>query len=212
MESVSRLHTATSQPTVPAVTTTFFAPLLSRYWPIVITWPTRCTVFTQETICWLLCIRYFIRFPANQKLRMCSIAQQTPMFSRGRRTAVSPLIYVHEGMVVIHIRTDNPAYLLCPYFVRRKFLKQSWAEIAQSTGWMVEVRFPAGEEIFLISIVSRPALGATQPPNQWISWPLSPRIKRTEREADHSSPQCPDRRWAPPSLLTNGYRGLFPQG
>jgi hypothetical protein len=37
-------------------------------------------------------------------------------------------------------------------------------------------------------MMSRPALGSTQPPIQWVPGALSPGTKRPGREADHSSP------------------------
>jgi hypothetical protein len=40
----------------------------------------------------------------------------------------------------------------------------------------------------------------------WAGWGLIPR--RGKRF--FSSPQCPDWLWGPPSLLYNGYQGLFP--
>jgi hypothetical protein len=43
-----------------------------------------------------------------------------------------------------------------------------------------------GSKIFSTS--SRPALGSTQPPIQWVPGPLSPRVKQPGREADHSPP------------------------
>jgi hypothetical protein len=45
---------------------------------------------------------------------------------------------------------------------------------------------PGGLGIFLFDTVSRPALGPTQPPIQWISEALSLGIKRPELEFDHS--------------------------
>jgi hypothetical protein len=42
--------------------------------------------------------------------------------------------------------------------------------------------------IFLFTTPSRPALGPTQPPNQWVPRALTPRVKRLLREADHSPP------------------------
>jgi hypothetical protein len=50
----------------------------------------------------------------------------------------------------------------------------------------VGYRVPVESRIFSAS--SRPALGPTQPPIQWVPGALSPGVKRLEREADHSPP------------------------
>jgi hypothetical protein len=42
--------------------------------------------------------------------------------------------------------------------------------------------------IFLFTTASRPALGPTQLPFQWVPTALTPSIKRPVREADHSPP------------------------
>jgi hypothetical protein len=44
---------------------------------------------------------------------------------------------------------------------------------------------------FVSSKASRPALGPTQPPMQWILGTLPPKAKRPEREAKHLPP-CSD--------------------
>jgi hypothetical protein len=40
----------------------------------------------------------------------------------------------------------------------------------------------------VVSMLSRPALGSTQPPIQWVPGALSLGVKRSGREADHSPP------------------------
>jgi hypothetical protein len=40
----------------------------------------------------------------------------------------------------------------------------------------------------VFSTASRPILGSTQPPIQWVPVAISPRVKRSRREADHSPP------------------------
>jgi hypothetical protein len=45
-----------------------------------------------------------------------------------------------------------------------------------------------GVKSFHFSISSRPVLGPTQPPVQWVSGALSPGVKLQRREADHSPP------------------------
>jgi hypothetical protein len=47
-------------------------------------------------------------------------------------------------------------------------------------------RFPAGARDFLYSTASRPALGPTQPPIQWVPEAFSPKAKRPGSEDDHS--------------------------
>jgi hypothetical protein len=48
--------------------------------------------------------------------------------------------------------------------------------------------FRQGQEIFVFSTASRTALGPTQPPIQWVLRTLSPWVKQSGREADHSPP------------------------
>jgi hypothetical protein len=54
----------------------------------------------------------------------------------------------------------------------------------------VGVRVPVGSRIFSMS--SRPVLGSTQPPIQWVPAALSPRVKRQGRETEHSPPASAD--------------------
>jgi hypothetical protein len=69
------------------------------------------------------------------------------------------------------------------------FKRNSSVGIATSYGLDVR-RFDSwwGLGIFLFPIASRPALGPTQPPIQWVPGALSPGEKRPKREADHTPP------------------------
>jgi hypothetical protein len=55
-------------------------------------------------------------------------------------------------------------------------------------GREVGVRVPLGARFFLLSTSSRPVLGPTKPPIQWVPGALSLALKRPGREADHSLP------------------------
>jgi hypothetical protein len=50
------------------------------------------------------------------------------------------------------------------------------------------VRFPVGAGFFLYAAASRPAVGTTQPPIQWVSEALSLGVKQSGCEADYSPP------------------------
>jgi hypothetical protein len=59
-----------------------------------------------------------------------------------------------------------------------------------ATGYRLDGRCSStgGDRIFLFPTASRPALGPTQPPIQWIQVAPYPGLKRPGREADHSPP------------------------
>jgi hypothetical protein len=58
------------------------------------------------------------------------------------------------------------------------------------TGYGVDGRGsnPGRGKIFMFSTASRPAMGPTQPPIQWVPGTISPGLKRPKREGDNSPP------------------------
>jgi hypothetical protein len=62
------------------------------------------------------------------------------------------------------------------------------SSVAVATGSRLDGRgsIPGMAILFLITTASRPALGTTQPPIQWVSGALSPGVKQLKREAYHS--------------------------
>jgi hypothetical protein len=69
---------------------------------------------------------------------------------------------------------------------------------------------PGRGKIFLFSIASRPPLGPTEPPIQWVSGAVSSGVKRQGREAEHSPSSSAEAKngGAIPSLPhTSSWRG-----
>jgi hypothetical protein len=60
-----------------------------------------------------------------------------------------------------------------------------WYSSGSRAGWS-GFDSPRGLGIFLFTTASRPALGPTQPPIQWVSGAFSLGVKRPMREVDHS--------------------------
>jgi hypothetical protein len=54
--------------------------------------------------------------------------------------------------------------------------------VGTATGFGLEFDSQQGQDIFLYSKVSRPAMGSTQPPIQWVPGVFSPRVKRPGHE------------------------------
>jgi hypothetical protein len=78
---------------------------------------------------------------------------------------------------------------------------------------MVGHRFTASEpgecDFFLLASASKPGLGATWPPTQWVSGALAPGVKRSGLEADDSLPSSDEVRMheaIPPLPNTSSWR------
>jgi hypothetical protein len=74
----------------------------------------------------------------------------------------------------------------------------------------IGVQVSVGGENFHFSVSSRPALGSTQPPIQWVPGALSPRVKWPGSEADHSPPTIAEvsKTW----VYTSTRRSQWPRG
>jgi hypothetical protein len=88
-----------------------------------------------------------------------------------------------------------------PYSIRKG---SDWLQAGRPRG---RNSSPDRVKNFLFSKSSRPTLGPTQPPIQWVPGALSPGMKQPGREADHSPPTSADvkKMWnytsSPPILL-----------
>jgi hypothetical protein len=69
------------------------------------------------------------------------------------------------------------------------------SSVGIATGRTAGDRFRQGQECFLFSTMSRPALGPTQPSIQWVPGAVSHGVKRLWREAGHSSIWCRGHEW-----------------
>jgi hypothetical protein len=89
-----------------------------------------------------------------------------------------------QGLCIQSLQSCVPIPLKVPVGLEKcvPFLAQ-WA--GRPTG---RSSSPGGGKNFLFSTSSRPALGSTQPPTQWVPGALSPGVKRLGCEADHSPP------------------------
>jgi hypothetical protein len=120
-------------------------------------------------------------------------------------TARTPYTFLFSPM-----RVTYPSYLILHFIIpiifceackiwRDTFSKylnylRNWGSVVGYSDWLWAGRqrgrssCPARIKNFLLSTSSRPALGLMQSPIQWVPGSLSPRVKRSGREVDHSSP------------------------
>jgi hypothetical protein len=81
------------------------------------------------------------------------------------------------------LHKDSPCYRCRQPGQRSRY--SAWLQAGQPRG---RISNPGMVKNFLFSTSSRPALGSTQPPIQWVPGPLYLGVKRQGCEADHSPP------------------------
>jgi hypothetical protein len=117
-------------------------------------------------------------FACQQIVDFCTLFQVcTRLYGKSRK---------RSSLTTVHLQYS----IKCSCTVTKKSLKYfagcRYIDIATGYGLDdrgVGVRVPVGARIFSMS---RPVLGLTQPPIQWILGALSPRVKRPGREVDNS--------------------------
>jgi hypothetical protein len=75
-------------------------------------------------------------------------------------------------------------------------------------GWTIGIQIPAGAAmsfLFIFATASRPAVGPTQPPSEWVKGAFCPGVKQAGRDADHSPPSSPEVRNARSYTSTSQY-------
>jgi hypothetical protein len=88
-------------------------------------------------------------------------------------------------LTVLNLSRLHPQGVLDSLWVTSKKPDSEWLRAGRPSG---RSSSPGRVKNFLFSTTSRPALGSTQPPIQWVPRALSPGAKRPGREADHSTP------------------------
>jgi hypothetical protein len=103
---------------------------------------------------------------------------------------------IHIVIYIIHKHVYKQIYSI-PYDLLHKKIffifniRSRDSSVGIATGYWLEnrevgVRVPVKVKNFLFFTSSRPALGPTQPPIQWVPGALSQGVKPPGREADHS--------------------------
>jgi hypothetical protein len=102
------------------------------------------------------------------------------------------LIYCKYKSTVAKLTTLHSEKILCVFHQILAILNTCQIKVVE---WLRNGRSGLGEfdspqrlGILLFSTASRPALGPTQPPIQWVPGDLSPGVKRQRREGDRSPP------------------------
>jgi hypothetical protein len=98
----------------------------------------------------------------------------------GYYTFLQNVCWISTAYTALYQFNFNVCFL---FFCYRPSRCSDWLRVERprdrSSGW---------GSIFLPSTSSRPVLGSTQPPIQWVKGTISPEVKRLRHEADHSRP------------------------
>jgi hypothetical protein len=102
------------------------------------------------------------------------------------------------GVPWIRMLCPSSSYSVVSCFTFRQCFYYIRSQLPTQSKWLRQLRLCPGldewssipgrgnDDIFLFATASRPALGPTQPPIQWVPGSLTPGAKRPERETDNS--------------------------